>query len=405
MNLIKVLRRIKNDAHTSVLFVLYFISKFTKRDYSLWLFGSGFGYADNSKYYFEEVKKIHPEIHAIWLSKSKEQTKQLAVKGIEAYYNFSWKGICLGLKAGVYIYTHRTSDINFFTSGGKIFKFDLWHGVAMKQIEYTITNGAMKSAFSGTFKSKFHNPYNYQKPDLLLSPGKKCDEIFKRSFLVGQSRLVHSVYPRCKQFFLKKKDMEENLEKLGGIYYNMLCLLKKFNKSYIYMPTFRDSHGNFLEEAGFNLQKLNDALKKNNALFIIKVHPATFPYLGDIPKYSNIYIVKKQFDIYPLLPFFDTLITDYSSIYFDYLLLNSEIILFPFDIENYQKKDRPFLFDYDKNIKGRKVYTFDNLIKLIDKNEDCHLTKGEYQEMKEWFTSDDNVNDLTNFIKNRISSK
>lgn len=51
-------------------------------------------------------------------------------------------------------------------------------------------------------------------------------------------------------------------------------------------------------------------------------------------------------DIYPALNLFDALITDYSSIYFDFLLLDRPIIFFPYDMENYICNDRSLLFDY-----------------------------------------------------------
>lgn len=248
--------------HISLRYVVYFVSKFTRRKKDLWLFGSAFGYADNSKYYYEDMVKHHPEIHSVWISKNKEEALQLQQKGVEAYYCYSLRGYIKGLTAGVYIYSHRTCDINYYTSGGKVLKFDLWHGVAMKQIEHTITGGAMKEAFDGTFKSRFNAPYNYQKPDFLLSPGKKCDRTFEDSFLVDKSHIVHSMFPRCWQFFDSREQQIERIKKLGGIYIELYNLMKVHKKVYIYMPTFRDSHGKFLSDAGFDFHRLNEALKK-----------------------------------------------------------------------------------------------------------------------------------------------
>jgi CDP-glycerol glycerophosphotransferase len=63
-------------------------------------------------------------------------------------------------------------------------------------------------------------------------------------------------------------------------------------------------------------------------------------------KYKNILCYDAICDIYPALSLFDVLITDYSSIYFDYLLLNRPIIFFPYDYESYIAKDKELLFDY-----------------------------------------------------------
>lgn len=396
-----MIHNILSIIHISLRYTIYFVSKFTRRKKNLWLFGSGFGYADNVKYLFERVKEYNPEIHSVWISKTKEEALQLRQKGVEAYYCFSLCGYIKGLTAGVYIYSHRTCDINYYTSSGKVVKFDLWHGVAMKQIEYTITSGAMRKAFDGSFKSRFYAPYNYQKPDLLLSPGDKCDKVFEDSFLVDKSHIVHSTYPRCWQFLDSRDQQIERIQRLGGIYSELYDIIKAHKKTYIYMPTFRDSHGDFLSDAGFDFRLLNEALKKNDSLFILKVHPSTFKYLKNVNDYSNIYVVKKQCDIYPILPFVNTLITDYSSIYFDFLLLKSEVILFPFDIDSYRKNDRPFIINYDDDIKGKRVYSFNELIENISNAVDCHLTDVEYDQMREWFSSSDSA-DLIELLKGKL---
>lgn len=60
--------------------------------------------------------------------------------------------------------------------------------------------------------------------------------------------------------------------------------------------------------------------------------------------YSNLRIIDSSCDIYPILPFTDVLITDYSSIYYDYMLIpNKQILLFPFDEEEYCTFNRDLL--------------------------------------------------------------
>jgi CDP-glycerol glycerophosphotransferase len=59
----------------------------------------------------------------------------------------------------------------------------------------------------------------------------------------------------------------------------------------------------------------------------------------------------------PLLKKADLLVTDYSSIYFDFLLLDRPIIFFPYDLERYFSRDRQFLFSYDELTPGAKVIT------------------------------------------------
>ena len=81
----------------------------------------------------------------------------------------------------------------------------------------------------------------------------------------------------------------------------------------------------------------------------------------DLSGTTNIIQYDKTSDIYPLLGKCDLMITDYSSIFVDYLLLDRPVVFFPFDRENYIKNERALQFDYDKVTPGRKCLTHDEL--------------------------------------------
>ncbi|HCF38358.1 MAG TPA: hypothetical protein DER56_04685, partial [Thermosipho africanus] len=73
-------------------------------------------------------------------------------------------------------------------------------------------------------------------------------------------------------------------------------------------------------------------------------------------------------DVYTFLNLLDILMTDYSSIYFDFLLWNRPIIFFPYDLEYYRDEDRGLIFDYEDFTPGPKVYTLDSLHALLSQN-------------------------------------
>jgi CDP-glycerol glycerophosphotransferase len=76
---------------------------------------------------------------------------------------------------------------------------------------------------------------------------------------------------------------------------------------------------------------------------------------------DNILVVDSQTDPYPLLQLSDSLITDYSSIYFDFLLTKKPIIFFPYDYEEYLVESRELYFDYEKYTPGVKVKSMKDL--------------------------------------------
>jgi len=82
-------------------------------------------------------------------------------------------------------------------------------------------------------------------------------------------------------------------------------------------------------------------------------------------------------DIYPLVKETDILITDYSSIYFDFLILDRPIIFAPFDIEQYVKSDRALYYDYYDVTPGPKAKNWPEVFRQIEEEiqEDHWKTK------------------------------
>ena len=128
------------------------------------------------------------------------------------------------------------------------------------------------------------------------------------------------------------------------------------------MPTWRnyefDIFGN-----GFNPKSFNRFLRDNEILFVIKIHPNEVEMYKDELNYSNIVFWEDR-DIYPFLSNFDILLTDYSSIYFDFLILNRSIIFTPFDFQEYSKLNG-FYYDYDSVTPGPKAKDWDDVINHI----------------------------------------
>ena len=124
--------------------------------------------------------------------------------------------------------------------------------------------------------------------------------------------------------------------------------------------------------------------------------------LSFLSSYSNIYNYPSTTDIYTVLPFIDCLITDYSSIYTDFLTMNKEIILFVYDYEDYMKGSFK-LSEYDKYFAGKRAYDFNQLLHLIDSGEDCHVPQDKYHELMEFFWDNNRHQiDIVEEVKKRI---
>lgn len=337
--------------------IIYLISYFIPKENNLWIFGSWFGekYNDNSKYLFEYVNKNHPEIRAVWLTKNDNTFKIVKEKGFEVCKMNTLTAHLLSLRAGICVITQSvSSDLNLFV-GKKTKIIQLWHGTPLKKIYYDAHNVSWMGKLLMIFFP--HLKENYS---ILIAPSKKVKDIFSTAFNINENKIKITGYPRN-----------------DGLLDNKNSISNSFKG--IYLPTFRDNSEFNLFEYNFNLSKVEKSLKKLNTDLCIQLHPQdnlNIAQLNQISKNSDhIHYITFE-DLYSNLKYFDFLITDYSSIFFDYLLLEKPIIFAPFDFETYTKKDREIYYDYRKVTPGSIAKDWNDIICLIEEtknNPNKHL--------------------------------
>lgn len=324
---------------------VFFISGYVKRDPNTWVFGSFNGFDDNPKYLYLYMLQKHPEIRVIWISKDKNSVKKAKESGGEAYSLNSFKGIYYALIAQIYIYNGYVSDICFFTSRNARL-VNLWHGIPIKKIEFDISSKPLVDHFNNArWIEKFVYAHKHVKADLVLCPSLYvADYSFKSAFRLDDSRCLYAQYPRVTALLA-----ECEYDKL----YN------DYSKVFLYAPTWRDSGVDFITSSGIDFDILNKLLFDNNSLLYIKLHPLTNFSLNK--KYSNIKMAAQGVELNAMLRSSDCLITDYSSIVFDYLRLNRPVIFFNYDLDEFQK-NRELYFSYDDIICGEVATDFRSLI-------------------------------------------
>jgi len=110
---------------------------------------------------------------------------------------------------------------------------------------------------------------------------------------------------------------------------------------------------------------LNTLMKEKNSLLLLKPHANTFVDSEMYKTYENILFADKNMDVYPVLPYTDVLITDYSSILYDYILMTGKnLILYVYDYHEYANQ-RDFYKDYLNYIPGKICFSFDELTQCL----------------------------------------
>ncbi len=378
-----------------LLLPVYGLSFITPRDKNIWLFGSTFGrrFTDNPRYLYmyvnhfskvrfgekagkknaaasatleEKLEKIRP----IWISHNKEVIRDLNEAGFEAYYYHSFKGIFYALRAGFYIFDNYSKDINFWQSGGAT-KVNLWHGTGNKPSNAQNTFDKVRHPGNAWEKFKtFPRRLSDEKPShyiLEVDAGIGMANIFR----VDPSHIIHGGgFPRNDAMLSIANKTEKRLyfykhiTPLEKTLAGRLEELSKDNKIVAYLPTFSKSESMLFEV--IDLNKMNEYFRDHHYIFVAKPHPkskikAEFEKLDC----SNIISVPSDVDVYTFIPYADMLVTDYSSIYTDYLLLDRPVVAFQFDKEKYVNDSRGFMVNQDEYMPERVATTGDELVEAI----------------------------------------
>ena len=383
-----------------ICYLIYPFSFLVPRSKNQLAFGSyRGGFADNSKYLFIYAVEHFPELQVCWLSVKRQTVKRVRSLGLPAYWVLSPVGIWKALRAKYWFVNSYSSDIIYCLSGGATI-VNLWHGVGLKRCEFNIKDGALAERFvKKTFKERFYHPESFKRPNYLISSTEFQSKMFASAFRLPLEKCLNLGYPRnailtqSKENILAFVDKYEPRETR-----HLIDTCTQYDKVYIYMPTWRDSQKDVFAQH-MDLRELSEVLRKQKALLLLKPHPNTI--VDNIYQADNIVLIERTVDIYGVLPFTNVLITDYSSILYDYILMpNKEVILYLYDYEEYVK-ERDFYYPFDENVVGKKVDSLETLVEVINK-QDYVMEEQERQRILDRFWGDTMKLDSSKAILERV---
>lgn len=241
-------------------------------------------------------------------------------------------------------------------------KIQLWHGIGPKKIGLMLPANARKhNSFLGRLSDAIRGKHYIY--DLFVSTSDfYTANLFSKA--VRARNFIESGYPRNDIFFKERLDELDLLEADTETLQKIDEFRKNGFKSVLYAPTWDDPAGNLIKNGFLDLEKLSQFAKNNKILFVFKFHPSVRcgKELG-LP--DNIICYDSSKDIQPLLKTTDILVTDYSSVYMDYLLLDRPIVFFPYNLERYIESQDGLLFNYKTMVPGPICYSQDQLQEAI----------------------------------------
>lgn len=339
------------------------------------LFGSNSdAFTGNPKYLFLHFLANHPELDVAWVTRKRPVRDAMRRAGLPAYWKYEPKGLWYCLTARFWIHDGRPSDLNFFLSGGVV-DVNLWHGIGIKGLGFNSTSAENKKLFHPTsLYRRLVKPWLHWRPSYFVSPSRLMTDHFTKAFRIPESSIWEEGYPRSDHFFYDEAKLRGWLPgAAGGEVEATIARLTAHAKVYLYMPTYRDGGEDFVRASGMDFDALQSAMAAEDALFVFKLHPWTAITLPPEGRYPNLWFAPRTLDMYPYLPFTDVLVTDYSSIYYDYLLLEKEVVLFVFDYAEYVEKARDLILDFDEYTPGIRATSFEDLMRVISSGESLRI--------------------------------
>ena len=269
---------------------------------------------------------------------------QLVELGSKQYY--------IKLSAAKYIFND-TSFLTFFIKKPEQIYVNTWHGTPLKTLGKDVKNDRFKI---GNIQK------NFLTADYILAPNDYTQQKLTESYMLNEiydGKFLKCGYPRNSVFFDndRRNKIREQLE--------------FDNKQIIaYMPTWRGIVGQVHNEIDFmeDLLKSIDKNLNDYQVMYVNLHPFMTSYI-DFSQYQHIKMFPKQFETYDFLNVADCLITDYSSVFFDFANTKRKIILYVPDEKEYVH-ERGLYLDLQE-LPFVKTYNVEQLINEIN-NSDCY---------------------------------
>lgn len=329
------------------------------KDKKLVIFESFLGkqYSDSPRAIYEYIQEHYPEYTMYW-SVDRRHLKQFEHMNVQYARRFSVKWLFLMTRAKYWVTNSRLPLWIPKPKGTKYIQ--TWHGTPLKRLAADMDEVHMPGTSTDEYKLNFIKEAS--KWDYLISPNAYSSVIFKRAFQFDKT-MIESGYPR-NDFLINANDDETISEIKKG------CDLPPDKKIILYAPTWRDNQfygrGRYKFDIQMDLDRMQEELS-DDYVIVLRLHYLIAENL-DLADYEGfVYDFSTYEDIRELYLIADLLITDYSSVFFDYANLRRPILFYVYDIEDYRDNIRGFYFDFESKAPGPLVKTTEEIIEEIKK--------------------------------------
>jgi CDP-glycerol glycerophosphotransferase len=246
-----------------------------------------------------------------------------------------------------------------------------WHGTPLKRIAFDVPTGS--AATPPKYLRNLRRDVDAW--DLLLSPNRFSSDVFRRAFRY-RGPVLESGYPRNDLLSSPERgDVRRRTRAALGIADGATAVL--------YAPTWRDDQSFALE---LDLGRVLDAVGEDHVV-LLRAHQHVADTV-DVDSHPGLRDVSRHTDNRELYLAADVLVSDYSSVIFDFAVTEKPILLFTYDLESYRDRLRGFYFDLEREAPGPLLRTTDDVISVLqDVDAVSDRYRQAYAEFRERFCS------------------
>ncbi len=302
-----------------------------------WVFGSGPGVGEGALELARFVRREHPQISFTWLAKDAADAAAARAEGFDAVEKGGASGLWRTLRAGVVVVTHGFGDVNRFGTRGA-FVVQLWHGVPLKLIQLdSPATTALRVPGGWRLRGLLRRFYRRGLRGLGLVPASSelVASRLRTAFGLGTAVAVTGD-PR--DDVLSRGTAQSRRSAARADVLSLLDLNEGPGQLLLFAPTWRDGAPDPGLPDADAWRAIAAHLERVDGVLVVRPHPlGVGDYAGGADHSPRIRLLGSELatSITPLLPAFDRLVTDYSSVAFDYSLTGGPMFYLAPDEDSY----------------------------------------------------------------------
>ncbi len=345
-------------------------SVFVARVDDLWVFGCGSGVGEGSLALFRFARQADATLRLTWLARDEQDLAAARALGIPAVLKLSRRGFWLTLRARVVVVTHGFGDVNRFGQRGAVV-VQLWHGIPLKliQLDSAATTRISVPVVSAQVRGLLRRFYRrgYRSIALMPAASELVAQRLRTAFALPADRVVVTGDPR--DDVLSNGPALERSSLARQVLTAALDTDPGDSRLVLYAPTWRDGEADPAVPTDEEWARIDAWLRDAGAMLLVRPHPnGVGDYAAGIAGSPNIQLLSsaRQSDLTPVLDAIDLLVTDYSSVAFDYSLTGGPILFIAPDQESYTGS-RGLYEPYREFSGGREVRSWSGVLDQLSR--------------------------------------